>query len=276
MRKNKTMRAAALMLALTLITSCFVGGTFAKYVTEADGQATARVAKFGVELAVASDDIFKTEYAKDSTDTKYASLTTTVKSADTDELVAPGTKSQGEGMTFTISGTPEVAVDIDMVVADEYKDVFLKAGTYPDYTTDDEDTFTLDEDYHPIVWTLTLLEDESENINGTNKKVVAKGTLEEVKTKLTEYVDAAIYEPNEPLSAKFALTWEWAFDVNNNPNSCPTNDKADTFLGNVAADESFAVSATMQEGELVTKELSKDQYSTEVDLDITIKATQID
>ena len=31
--KNKTMRVAALLLALTLMTSCVVGGTFAKYGT---------------------------------------------------------------------------------------------------------------------------------------------------------------------------------------------------------------------------------------------------
>ena len=31
MKKNRTMRVAALLLALTLMTSCFVGGTFAKY-----------------------------------------------------------------------------------------------------------------------------------------------------------------------------------------------------------------------------------------------------
>lgn len=39
------MRAAVLMLALVLITSCFVGGTFAKYVTSGTGGDNAKVAK---------------------------------------------------------------------------------------------------------------------------------------------------------------------------------------------------------------------------------------
>ena len=44
-KKNRTLRAAVLMLALVLITSCFVGGTFAKYVTSGDAGDNARVAK---------------------------------------------------------------------------------------------------------------------------------------------------------------------------------------------------------------------------------------
>lgn len=50
MKKNRTMRAAALLLALTLITSCFVGGTFAKYVSEYTGTDTATVAKWAFEI----------------------------------------------------------------------------------------------------------------------------------------------------------------------------------------------------------------------------------
>ena len=52
MKKNWTMRVALLIVALTLITSCFVGGTFAKYVTGASYEDTARVAKFGVLLSI--------------------------------------------------------------------------------------------------------------------------------------------------------------------------------------------------------------------------------
>ena len=50
MKKTKLMRAALLLLVLTLITSCFVGGTFAKYTTSEKGSDTARVAKWGVEI----------------------------------------------------------------------------------------------------------------------------------------------------------------------------------------------------------------------------------
>lgn len=39
MKKNSTMRLAALLLVLTLVTSCFVGGTFAKYTAGATVEA---------------------------------------------------------------------------------------------------------------------------------------------------------------------------------------------------------------------------------------------
>ena len=64
-KTGKTMRVAGLLLALVLVTSCFVGGTFAKYVTYGGGQDHARVAKFGVKVE-ATGDVFAKEYdAKD-------------------------------------------------------------------------------------------------------------------------------------------------------------------------------------------------------------------
>ena len=65
MKKTKLMRAALLLLVLTLITSCFVGGTFAKYTTSANGSDSARVAKWGFNNAsVVLTDLFKTAYDK--------------------------------------------------------------------------------------------------------------------------------------------------------------------------------------------------------------------
>lgn len=59
MKKFNTTKIAVLMLVLTLITSCFVGGTFAKYTAEISATDNARVAKFAVEAfgtdAVAND-----------------------------------------------------------------------------------------------------------------------------------------------------------------------------------------------------------------------------
>ena len=49
MKKNKTMRAAALLLAFTLITSCFVGNTFAKYTASGSASSAARVAYWGFD-----------------------------------------------------------------------------------------------------------------------------------------------------------------------------------------------------------------------------------
>ena len=62
-KKHWTLRAAGLLFALVLITSCFVGGTFAKYVTSGYGHESARVAKFGVTMSVATDTAFKQNYS---------------------------------------------------------------------------------------------------------------------------------------------------------------------------------------------------------------------
>ena len=55
MKKNSTLRVAALLLALTLITSCFVGSTFAKYVTGSSSQDTARIAHWGFDQVAEID-----------------------------------------------------------------------------------------------------------------------------------------------------------------------------------------------------------------------------
>ncbi|MFR0985955.1 MAG: hypothetical protein ACLSFZ_04975 [Frisingicoccus sp.] len=45
MKKNRMMRLASSLLVLTLLTTCVISGTFAKYTTQAGGSDTARVAK---------------------------------------------------------------------------------------------------------------------------------------------------------------------------------------------------------------------------------------
>ena len=116
MKKTKLMRAALLLLVLTLITSCFVGGTFAKYTTSEKGSDTARVAKWGVEIT-ANGATFAEAYDADTKKVVDAItnsvIAKSVVSAGTDKVVAPGTKGNMVGMTIT--GTPEVAVRVNYV-----------------------------------------------------------------------------------------------------------------------------------------------------------------
>ena len=107
MKKTKLMRAALLLLVLTLVTSCFVGGTFAKYTTSGIGQDTARVAKWGVVIT-ANGATFANTYATD-TENVAGTIANSVVSAN--KVVAPGTKGNMVGMTIT--GTPEVAVSVN-------------------------------------------------------------------------------------------------------------------------------------------------------------------
>lgn len=107
MKKTKLMRAALLLLVLTLITSCFVGGTFAKYTTSANGSDSARVAKWGFQpTTITMTDLFKTAY--DATDNA------TVKS--TVDVIAPGTTGSAKfGFTYGGATTaPEVAYTFEV------------------------------------------------------------------------------------------------------------------------------------------------------------------
>ena len=109
MKKTKLMRAALLLLVLTLVTSCFVGGTFAKYTTSAEGSDTARVAKWGVVITAHGETFAKT-YATD-TENVVGTIANSVVSANANKVIAPGTKGNMVGMTIT--GTPEVAVSVN-------------------------------------------------------------------------------------------------------------------------------------------------------------------
>ncbi len=62
MRKNRTMKTAGFLLALTLMTSCFVGRTIAKYNTSGEGMDSVQVDKFGVEVTVFGSEVFQSEY----------------------------------------------------------------------------------------------------------------------------------------------------------------------------------------------------------------------
>lgn len=249
MKKNRMMRVASTLLVAVLLTTCAVSGTFAKYVTSASGSDSARVAKWGVEVGGMKDGLFKNQYAKDD----ETNFDNTVVSES--KVVAPGTKNE-TGVTFSLTGKPEVAVDVKFEVKasngkDEYKDVFLKQGTYKDCTKDkaSEDTFELDKDYNPVVFTLK---------DGNNTLVTGK--LADIKEYLEKPELSKQYQVGTDLSkicgdactGTYTLTWAWAIDG---------NDHADTLLGNLAA-EKATVDGT--------------KYSTTIDFSINITVTQVD
>lgn len=107
MKKTKLMRVALLLLVLTLITSCFVGGTFAKYTTSASSSNTARVAKWGFNDAstINLDNLFHKVYYKYEAETHKETVRSNTN------VIAPGTAGEAE-FEFTYNATdaaPEVA-----------------------------------------------------------------------------------------------------------------------------------------------------------------------
>lgn len=169
MKKNRIMRVFSMLLALTLISTCAISGTFAKYVTKAEGKDAARVAKWGVLLTMEGDSLFAPEYTAD--DDAFESQDGTKLSVRVDpdytgnitDLVAPGTTN--DGFKATIVGKPEVAVRYTLHIDADWTDVILPKGEYTDFTKltpDDEGKlgynakFNLDKDYAPIKWDITV------------------------------------------------------------------------------------------------------------------------
>ena len=130
MKKNKAMRAAGGVLIATLLSTSAVSGTFAKYVSKGSAGDTARVAKWGVVIT-GSGNLFSKNYLNGDTNTP-TTLTTanaiSVESSNEDMLVAPGTQSDATGLSFGITGTPEVDTRVKATI--EAKDVYLAEGTY--------------------------------------------------------------------------------------------------------------------------------------------------
>lgn len=317
MKKNWTVKVAAIMLALTMISATFVGSTFAKYVTRAEGEGSARVAKWGILLTVDGAPFAKQYQTHDEDFEEEYSV---ISSMD-DYVVAPGTSSDDVdgNMVATVKGTPEVAARYAIKVTD-WKDVVLPAYTgYVDYTEcvlgeGYSKTFDLDRDYSPIKWNL-VIEGKGQTINVAEKlfealanhpeqlnaavalgltrngcsifsaiqilkKVAGNDTYMDIVEEALGTVvsggsnfmlefDGENFEMSYDFPAgkemdyTFTLTWEWAFEVyDDNGELIELADKADTYLGNIAAG--------------VENIVIPDGTSTEISVKFIASATQID
>ena len=208
MTKNKFFKLASLLVMLCLVTTCAISTTFAKYTTGDSGADQARVAKWGVRVTMVGDDLFKNEY--DTDDTDYAG-TISVKSSSDDNVVAPGTSGK---TTFSIKGTPEVAVKI-VIDFDAISDIVLPKGNKG-----------LTEDYHPIVFTLKQTHDWTGEMATPN--TLKTGTLKDIKDFIDNYNLTAEYAPNTKLDSTYELSWKWEYENTG-------KDEADTLLGDVMA-----------------------------------------
>ena len=130
MTKNRSIKIAVLVLALALITSCFVGTTFAKYTSTGDGSSSARVALWKVTTGAAGTavingadsvtfDLFDT-----IKDTGGTAAETDVKVGDDENIIAPGTEGSFDliiknasevtaayGLSFTLTNTANVPLE---------------------------------------------------------------------------------------------------------------------------------------------------------------------
>ena len=210
-KKNWTLRAAVLMLALVLITSCFVGGTFAKYVTSGDAADYARVAKWGVTVtAHETGDIFAKSYDN------------TVIAEGEYKVIAPGTKKDNAALV-TLSGQPEVSVRVTYSA-----EHFSLTGNWVGDVTG--------KFYCPLIIKVTGKVGDTVKTETIN--CVEKTSAKEVETAVKNAVAAcsATYGPNTDLSTVagdgLKISWEWPFEGTKNPGQ---TDEMDTYLGDQAA-----------------------------------------
>lgn len=270
-KKNRTWRAAALLLALTLVTSCFVGGTFAKYTTSAESNNTARVAKWGVTIS-AGTDLFAKEY--NGTGENESTATVKLETTDTTgtKLVAPGTEGTGLNIKSTATTKPEVSYTMTIKLdTDSAKVPTLK------YTpTSGSETV-----YEPVKFSVyngeTLIKG---NMNLAALEELFDGNKAFYKYDVSTnkyYVDSngdGTLDTNPSDTAPdIIIKWEWAFDVEDDNNTDidekALTDMLDTILGNKAAGVDSQLPNTI--GTIVTNSVN-----TNVELNWTATATQVD
>lgn len=218
MKKNRLMRASVLLLVLTLVTSCFVGGTFAKYVSEGEGEDSARVAKWGVKVEVTGDG-FRETYGKDDflSNVQGNTVSSTVK------VVAPGTKGTFGGVKIT--GTPEVAVKVETTATVDLSGWNVADGS---------------EFYCPLVFKIG-----DQTINGldySSNTAGGEGSFENAIKTAIQNATTKEYNAGTDLSqagADITYSWEWPFEKATG-DACNQDDVLDTKLGDNAADGSNA------------------------------------
>lgn len=277
MKKNKSMRAAGGLLIATMLTSSIVSGTYAKYVTSDEAEDTARVAKFGVTVT-ASGSLFDTTYkattdntpgGENATDSEDGTTLTVESSGAINEIsnvVAPGTKND-EGLTFAIAGTPEVDVKVNIEVTNS-SDIWLGSGTYPDMTNNNAKSFEVENAYYPIVY--TLKQEGKNDVTGNLDKIIQALNSD------------TVYQAGDNLAdslGNFTLTWKWNYENATDENI----DKADTLLGDLAADENIVSNVAAKIGNTVSVPTSGDgvvasnnQYNLNTNLNIKVTVTQVD
>ena len=195
--ENAIVKFALFVILVTVLTSCLVSNTYAKYTTNVEAADTAIVAKWNVSAEEISQN-FSIFDVSSIYDTKNADYTgngvreTDVKTGTTNGIIAPGTWGK---FSFTLENTSEVNAlySIDYTV-DE-------AGVYLLWSVDEGATWTDD---------LADVTDAQLNINSDNSVTVFwKWAYETEADGQTDVTDTALgnsttdVKPNITIKATF-------------------------------------------------------------------------
>ena len=236
MKKNLTKRTGVLLLALVMLTSCFVGGTFAKYVSTVTGSDTARVAKWGVTIGPelgtngAAEGSELALFAKQYATHDKATYSGAYSVVSTDYVVAPGTGNvtkddqgnmTGGGIKIKLAGTPEVAAKIEA----QATVAMVNEGKWT-VTVGETTKF-----YCPLIFYIGDKVVDGKNytsLEALNDALAEAGkwsVVVEPGTNLAALVDGVTADGNDEID--LTIGWEWPFETG--------NDAWDTALGNAAA-----------------------------------------
>lgn len=210
MKKNKALTAAFSVFALTMVSMCAIGSTFAKYTTHDSATDKATVAQWGVEVTAQSYQV-ATDIGGSEQDAHISA-----SAVANNVKVAPG--SEGKLVYVNVEGTPEVDLTINhdatVEVSEGWKD---QNGDF----------------YFPIAFKVNDVD-----VAGFNSK-------EDVQNKLTAAIEAigktegvlTEIDAGTVLGSTYDVTvaWSWAFEV---------DDEADTFLASQNTMPTFSVSVT--------------------------------
>ena len=224
MKKNKMMRIASVLLVATLLSTCVISGTFAKYVTSGSSTDKARVAKFGVKV-IGSDNLFWTDYYAADDNTAANEFTGSVDTSITGEkIVAPGTK--GSLAKIQITGTPEVKVEVSF----KAESTVLNNWFVNEEGLDASNPGTLY--YCPLVFTIGGASGTPTIVDGKNYIGNQAGLVNKINAAIDgvakEYYNA-LTDLSTVGASGITIDWEWPFSVSD------LYDKYDTYLGDQAA-----------------------------------------
>ncbi len=198
MKKNRTMRAAAVLLIAAILTTFAISGTFAKYTTSKTGSDTARVAKWGFNTtSISITDLFSTTY-------------TNVASGDNYDVIAPGA-SGSASFKFELETNTKPEVAYNFTVSTE--------GSNCDSDIQNNES---------IKWALTTSDAAPEAENSEWGTWTA--LLNEIKGLSGDTSGSKQYEAgNAPamVDNTYYVHWMWAFGDDNSVST-------DTAMGNAA------------------------------------------
>ena len=269
LKSKKLLATVAVGLMISLVAG--MGAmTFARYISTAQvptQQATA--AKWGFVVTANAENLFSTDYTKDTGD--YATVVTengvAVRAvADTQgnraNLVAPGTTGS---MTVSVTGSAEVAAKLTIAAGNSFNDVCI-----PEEKNGET---VVREAYYPIKWTLTKKVGES----ATADVLVDRGSIGDFLEAIAD--ESTELPAGKSVSVVYTVTWAWDFNGGNTDAEKAASIN-DTLIGYKTQDVPYAnlanlLSPTMNTYQSLISETTYNAISTTLQFDLSVTVEQI-